>query len=124
MAKQHGKSDFLELELLDHVLGNAAYSAPATVHFAWFTALTGEAGGGTEATGGGYARVAVTNNATNFPAAASGSLSAASAKPRKPDQQHAKRSNQRWQHARQPRPDPRQESPRKPGQHARRFGLR
>lgn len=70
-----GKSDFLELEILDHVLGNAAYSAPATVHIALFTAAPTDAGGGTEVTGGSYARAAVTNNATNFPAAAAGAKS-------------------------------------------------
>ena len=63
------KSDFLEAELLDHVLGNAAYSAPATVHVALFSVTPSDAGGGTEATGTGYARVAKTNNATNWPAA-------------------------------------------------------
>jgi hypothetical protein len=69
------KSDFLENELLDHVLGNASYSAPATVYLALFTAAPTDAGGGTEVTGGSYARKAVTNNATNFPAAAGGSKS-------------------------------------------------
>jgi hypothetical protein len=66
------KSDFLELELLDHVLGNAAYTAPANIHVALFTVAPTDAGGGTEVTGGSYARVQVTNNATNFPAAAAG----------------------------------------------------
>jgi len=66
------KSDFLELELLDHVLGNAAYSAPATVYVALYTVAPTDAGGGTEVSGGSYARVAVTNNDTNWPAAAAG----------------------------------------------------
>lgn len=66
------KADFLENELLDHVLGNAAYSAPATVYVALYTVAPTDAGGGTEATGGSYARVAVTNNDTNWPAASSG----------------------------------------------------
>lgn len=70
-----GKSDFLELELLDHVLGNAAYSAPATVYVSLYTATPGDAGGGTEVSAGGYGRVAVTNNATNWPAAAAGAKS-------------------------------------------------
>lgn len=65
-------SDFLELELLDHVFGAAAYSAPATLYIALFTAAPTDAGGGTEVTGGSYARKDVTNNATNFPAAAAG----------------------------------------------------
>jgi hypothetical protein len=70
-------SNFLELELLDHVLGNAAYTAPATLYVALHTADPGEAGAQNtnEATGTSYARVAVTNNATNFPAASGGSKS-------------------------------------------------
>lgn len=66
-------SDFLELELLDHVFGNAAYSAPATLYVALYTATPSDSGGGTEVSGNAYARVAVTNNATNFPAASGGS---------------------------------------------------
>lgn len=65
-------NDFLELELLDHAFGNAAYTAPATLHVALYTVAPSDTGGGTEVTGGSYARVAVTNNATNFPAASAG----------------------------------------------------
>lgn len=65
-------SDFLELELLDHVFGAATYTPPATIHAALFTVAPSDTGGGTEVTGGSYARVAITNNATNFPAAAAG----------------------------------------------------
>ena len=70
-------SNFLELELLDHVLGAAAYTAPATLYVALHTADPGEAGAQNtnEATGTSYNRVAVTNNATNFPAASGGSKS-------------------------------------------------
>lgn len=70
-----GKADFLENELLDHVLGNAAYAAPATVDVALYTAAPTDAGGGTEVSGGSYARKAVTNNATNWPAASGGAKS-------------------------------------------------
>src|SRR3989304_6558665 len=69
------KSDFLENELLDHVLGNAAYAAPATVYFGLYSVGPSDVGGGTELTGSGYARIAVTNNATNFPAASGGAKS-------------------------------------------------
>lgn len=67
-----GKSDFLENEILDHLLGNAAYAAPATVYVGLYTAAPTDAGGGTEVSGGSYARAAVTNNATNWPAASGG----------------------------------------------------
>ena len=69
------KSDFLENEVLDHVLGNAAYTAPANVYIALFTVAPTDAGGGTEVTGGSYVRVTVANNATNWPAASSGAKS-------------------------------------------------
>jgi hypothetical protein len=68
-------SDFTENELLDHLLSAATYTPPANVHVALFTAAPTDAGGGTEVTGGAYARVQVTNNATNFPAAVAGSKS-------------------------------------------------
>ena len=70
-----GKSDFLELELLDHVLGSADYTPPTNTHIALFTAAPSDSGGGTEVTGGSYARVDKTNDLTNWPAAASGAKS-------------------------------------------------
>jgi hypothetical protein len=65
-------SDFLENKVLDHLMGRTTYTAPATIHFALFTASPSDSGGGTEVTGGAYARVAVTNDATNWPAASNG----------------------------------------------------
>lgn len=59
-------SDYAELKLLDHVLGTAAYAKP-TVYLALFTVAPGEAGGGTEVSGGAYTRQAVA-----FTAAAAG----------------------------------------------------
>ena len=62
--------DYLEKELLDHVFGNAAYAAPATLYLALSTADPTDDGSGlTEPAGGSYARLAVANNATNWPAA-------------------------------------------------------
>ena len=66
------KSDYLENEILDHILGGGDYARPATVYVALYTVAPTDVGGGTEVTGGSYARKAVTNNATNWPAAASG----------------------------------------------------
>ena len=65
-------SDYLELEVLDHVFGGADYTRPATLYIALYTTAPSDAGGGVEASGGSYARKDVTNNATNFPAAAAG----------------------------------------------------
>lgn len=62
-------TDFLENELLDHVFNAAAFASPASVHLALFTAAPTDAGGGTEVTGGGYARVAL-----SFGVAAGGAI--------------------------------------------------
>ena len=64
------KSDYLERRILDHMLGGPDFGRPATVYLALFTAVPDDAGGGTEVSGNGYARAAVANNATNWPAAA------------------------------------------------------
>ena len=52
-------SNYLETELIDHVLRNAAYSSPTTVYIALFTTDPLDDAIGTEITGlGGYARQA------------------------------------------------------------------
>ena len=69
-------ADFLENELLDHVFGAAAYTAPATLYIGFSTTTITDAGGNiTEPSGNNYSRIAVTNNATNFPAASGGAKS-------------------------------------------------
>lgn len=55
-------SDYTENKVLDHVVGKTAFTMP-TAHVALFTAAPSDAGGGTEVTGGAYARVA-TSGAT------------------------------------------------------------
>lgn len=72
-ATGDAKSTYLANKVLDHVLGATAYTAPATVYLALFTAAPNDGGGGTEVSGGSYARVSITNNTTNFPNASSGS---------------------------------------------------
>lgn len=72
-------SNYIENKLLDHWLGGGDFARPATLYFALFTSAPTDAGGGTEVSGGSYARAAVTNNATNFPAASGGSKQNASA---------------------------------------------
>lgn len=70
-------ADFLENELLDHVWGNAAFSPAATLYVGLSTTTPNDDGTNiTEPSGGAaYARVAVTNNATNWPAASGGAKS-------------------------------------------------
>ena len=69
------KTTYLRNKILDHMLGGPDYTRPATVYVALFNAAPSIAGGGTEVSGGSYARVAVTNDATNWPAASSGQKS-------------------------------------------------
>lgn len=54
-------SNFLETEILDHVFGGSAYTAPGTLYLALYTVAPGETGGGTEVTttGTAYARQTV-----------------------------------------------------------------
>lgn len=69
------KSNYLENKVLDHVLGGSDYTRPGTVYVALFTAAPSDTGGGTEVGTGtwtNYARVSVTNNSTNWPAASGG----------------------------------------------------
>jgi len=72
-----GHSDQVENKILDKLYGRTDFTPPATYYIGLFTASPNDAGGGTELTIGtnGYARIAVTNDATNFPAAVSGSKS-------------------------------------------------
>ncbi len=60
-------TDFAEAAIAEHVLSGEALTLPAAWHVALFTVAPGESSSGTEVTGSGYARVAVTRNTTNFP---------------------------------------------------------
>lgn len=60
-------SDYLENKLLDHFLGTTSYTMPTPIYVALYTVAPSDAGGGTEVTGGSYARQTAT-----FDAAASG----------------------------------------------------
>lgn len=52
-------SNFWENELIDHLFRGRSYSAPSDHYIALYTAAPGETGGGTEVSGGSYARVQV-----------------------------------------------------------------
>lgn len=56
--------------VLDRIFSAAAYTPAVTYYVALYSVAPTDAGGGTELAGGAYARVEVTNNAANFPAAA------------------------------------------------------
>lgn len=64
----NGKSDFLaNKELNNYFNGAPVYQFPPTIYIALFTSAPTSAGGGTEVAAGGYARLAITCNAANFP---------------------------------------------------------
>ena len=54
-------SDYLENKIIDHILRATAFTAPATTHVGLLTAAPNDTGGGTEVSGGSYARVGVTS---------------------------------------------------------------
>ena len=51
-------SDYLENELIKHIFRTGSFTKPTTLYVALFTAAPNDAGGGTEVSGGSYARVA------------------------------------------------------------------
>lgn len=53
-------SDYLEAALLNAVFRNTSYTSPTNVYLALYTAAPSDSGGGTECTGGSYARQAIT----------------------------------------------------------------
>ncbi len=63
-------SNYLENKLIDHFLGTTAFTIPAAVYVALYTVAPSDAGGGTEVTGGSYAR-----QSAAFTASASGATS-------------------------------------------------
>ena len=70
-----GFSDYFENKVVGYLFGNVAYSLPATYYVGlWTASLSDSSTGSTagEPSGGSYARVAVTNNSSNFDAASGG----------------------------------------------------
>jgi len=59
-------TNYLENKLGDHLLRGIAYPMPTQLNHRLFTAAPGEAGGGTEVTGGSYAAVNLAPSQTNY----------------------------------------------------------
>jgi len=59
-------TDYAENKIVDAVFRGQSLGAPATFYVALFTAACNDAGGGTEVTGGSYARVAVASSLANW----------------------------------------------------------
>lgn len=59
-------SDFLENRLIDQLFRGQTAPTTTTLHVGLLTTAPSDAGGGTEVSGGSYARVAVTSSLANF----------------------------------------------------------
>jgi hypothetical protein len=67
---------YLANKVMDYNFGQTSYTVPSTLYFGLSTTVIGNDGNGaTEPVGNGYARVAVTNNKTNFSSSSNGVLS-------------------------------------------------
>lgn len=71
-------SDYLENQLVDHVFRTATYAKPTVLYYGLFTVTPSDAAGGTEVTGGSYARVNVAPLNTNYTATQGGTAGASS----------------------------------------------
>lgn len=65
-ANAQALTNFAENRIVDALLRGQALGAPATVYVALDTATCTEAGGGTEVTGGSYARAAIASSLANW----------------------------------------------------------
>lgn len=61
-----GMTDYLENQIADHIFRGATFTKPSALYVALFTAAPSDAGGGTEVTGGSYARVQRDPSNTNW----------------------------------------------------------
>jgi hypothetical protein len=61
-------SDYLENKIVDWLARGQSFTPPATWYAALNTAACSDSSGGTEVTGGSYARVSITLSTTNFSA--------------------------------------------------------
>jgi hypothetical protein len=65
-------SDWLELQVLNGILGATSWAPTASSWLALFTTPPTDSTTGVELNGGGYTRVAIQNNTTNWPNATTG----------------------------------------------------
>jgi len=60
------KTNYLENKLIDQIFRAQSFSFPATLYIALFTSTPSDAGGGTEVSGGSYARVGLACSLANW----------------------------------------------------------
>ncbi|MEO8680392.1 MAG: hypothetical protein ABI665_15175 [Vicinamibacterales bacterium] len=71
-------SDYLENKLIDHLFRTASFTKPTGLYVALLTAAPSDAAGGTEVTGGSYARVNLAPLDANWKATQGGTSGASS----------------------------------------------
>ena len=71
-------TDYLENKIIDCLFRGQAFSGPATGYIAAYTVAPTDAAGGTEVTGGSYARVAIVSSLANWAGTQSAGSTAAS----------------------------------------------
>lgn len=62
-------ANYLKQQLVNHIFRTASYTKPTTIAVGLYTAAPSDAGGGTEVSGNGYARVALNPLDANWAAA-------------------------------------------------------
>lgn len=67
-----GKSNYLENKILNYIFNGGSFTAPTNVYIALYTVAPTDAGGGTEVSGGSYARAAIACNTSEFPTTTTG----------------------------------------------------
>lgn len=65
-AQAQAMTDYLENKVVDWLFRGQTFTPPATIYVALYTASCNDAGGGTEVTGGSYARVGVASSLANW----------------------------------------------------------
>ena len=65
-------SNYLENKLIDHLFRTATFAKPTALHIGLFTAAPSDLGGGTEVSGGGYARGTLAPGDANWKATQGG----------------------------------------------------
>lgn len=59
-------SNYLENKLIDEIFRGQAFTVPTTLYIGLLTAAPTDAGGGTEVTGGAYARASIASSLANW----------------------------------------------------------
>ena len=66
VASAGALSDYLENKLVDHLFRSTSYTAPTTWYVALFTSSCSDSAGGTEVSGGSYARASLASGTSNW----------------------------------------------------------